>query len=382
MLTSIRGYVEVYDSELHARCAAETPADAEAVAQTFRATTTDTYPAAQLATYLSHHADLVQQLSGVVPHRVISQSIAPVAGKTAELPVVVSARLLSSNLSRTFNAALHALTELHDYAIPPATRAADGGAAAGAAAAPPQAALLALSQLHAEYGHMGHAMAALMEAVDVDQGGGDGEWLVTCLMQLCALMRTVLPEQSALAKSPTAVMQVRGGLIAAQGCARAAAAVCVTRLSISSLPPARAEAAARVAEPTKSLGASEIVCACVQGVAPTHFHLLEQLLNRCIAQALEHRLPAFFANATLALAELCTTHQVQPAAAATDAAVHMTTRKGCGRLFYSTTERSEGGGDAAAPLAVERKALTGVSPAAVVRAPFAMPGVCRCRTVL
>lgn len=106
---------------------------------------------------------------------------------------------------------------------------------------------------------------------------------------------------------------------------------------------------------------------CVQGEAATHFHLLDQLLNRCVAQSLEHRLPAFFANAALALAELATTHQVQPSAAATDATVHMTARKGYGRLFYGTTERSDATGEAAPPLAVERKALTGISPAAVVR---------------
>lgn len=123
--------------------------------------------------------------------------------------MIVSARLLSSNLSRTFNVALHSLIELHDYLIPVATRQVGEGGDGGGPTKPPQQALLSLSQLHEGYGHIGHAMEALMEAVDVDQGSGDGESLVTCLMQLCALMRAAPPSESAHSKSPAAMMQVR-----------------------------------------------------------------------------------------------------------------------------------------------------------------------------
>lgn len=213
MLTNIRGYLEVYEREAAARDAAPDDATAALVSQHFRAATSDPYPEAQLATYLSHHVDLVQQLSGVVPQRVITQSVAPVARKTGELPVAVSARLLSANISRTFNVALRSLMELHDSLIPTTTRAiarvaAAGGGTGGGPTKPPQQALLNLSQLHAEYGHMGHAMGALMEAVDVDQGSGDGESLVTCLSQLCAILRVVPPSESNHVDSPAATTQV------------------------------------------------------------------------------------------------------------------------------------------------------------------------------
>lgn len=64
MLTNILGYHEVFQREAAARETAPDAAVAEAVSQHFRAATADSYPTDQLATYLSHHADLVQQLSG------------------------------------------------------------------------------------------------------------------------------------------------------------------------------------------------------------------------------------------------------------------------------------------------------------------------------
>jgi hypothetical protein len=64
MLTNIVGYLEVYEREAAARAAAPAADVAAAVSQHFRATTADLYPDDQLATYLSHHSDLVQQLSG------------------------------------------------------------------------------------------------------------------------------------------------------------------------------------------------------------------------------------------------------------------------------------------------------------------------------
>jgi hypothetical protein len=211
MLTSMRGYLEVYEREVTARSHVETDEAAEIISQGLRNTTSDVYPTGQLTTYLSHHMDLVQQLSGVVPHRILAQSIAVLESKAAELPVIVAGRLMSSSLSRTFNAALRALVELHDYQMPPG--ASQKGVTPGGPTKPPQQALLALSQLHADFGHMGHAMSALMEAVDVDQGSGESEWLVTCLLQLCMLMRVVPPGQGALAQSQAAVMQVCAGTL-------------------------------------------------------------------------------------------------------------------------------------------------------------------------
>ena len=172
-------------------------------------------------------------------------------------------------------------------------------------------ALLALSQLHADFGHVDRALAALMEAVDVDQGAGDGDSLVTCLAQLCALLRAVPAPRSAHAASPAASMQ---------------------------------------------------------GIAPTHFHMLALLLTRCAEQALEYRLPQFFANALLALGELAATHQTQPKEAATGAVVTELTARGGGRLTYCTADRADGAaaGTAAAP-GVERRSRSGVSPSTVVR---------------
>ena len=212
MLTNIMGYLEVYERECAARAAAPDTAAADTVAQHFRGATTDLYPDGQLSTYLSHHVDLVQQLSGaccsqfdnllgckphssghemlinlspcrgyachsrpsctttafdirqhlnvlqhiltpfemrphlrsghtgVVPQRVIAQTIAPLEGRAAALPVTVSAKLLSSNMSRTFNVALHALLELHDRLIPAATGniLAGKGAPGSGATKPPQ----------------------------------------------------------------------------------------------------------------------------------------------------------------------------------------------------------------------------------------------------
>lgn len=73
MLTNIRGYLEVYEQEVQGRAAAPSLDVANFISQSLRNSTSDTYPPAQLATYLSHHVDLVQQLSGVVPQRIISQ---------------------------------------------------------------------------------------------------------------------------------------------------------------------------------------------------------------------------------------------------------------------------------------------------------------------
>lgn len=132
---------------------------------------------------------------------------------------------------RTYNAALSELLHFHDCALPASTAPAAGrGRAATAAAAaaadgrsrPLQAALLSLSQLHVEHGHMSAATTALLEAVDVDQGSGDAAALVMCLLQLCVIMRATPPfdHDRGAAKSPTAMMQVRR--IAKHLCAAAA----------------------------------------------------------------------------------------------------------------------------------------------------------------
>jgi hypothetical protein len=105
----------------------------------------------------------------------------------------------------------------------------------------------------------------------------------------------------------------------------------------------------------------------LQGVPATHFHLLVQLLSRCIAQALEHRLPMFFAAALVALSEVVTTHQAQPAGAAPERSVCMTVCKGRNRLSYTCIERSiDGGADGVGRALLEWKTLVGISPAAVV----------------
>lgn len=211
MLTNVRGYVEVWHAESAGRRGTDDDDAMEQISHAFRVATGDPYPDGQLATYLSHHADLVQQLAGVLPHRVAAAPAgAPAApahgGAGAAEPVAVAARVRAASLGRTFNVALRSLYELHDLTIPRAARTAASG---GGATKPPQQALLALSQLHAQYGHTGRALEALMEAVDVDQGSGDGESLVMCLLQLCAILRAAPPEATAHAHGPDAHMQVR-----------------------------------------------------------------------------------------------------------------------------------------------------------------------------
>lgn len=105
----------------------------------------------------------------------------------------------------------------------------------------------------------------------------------------------------------------------------------------------------------------------MQGSAATHLFLLEQLLQRCVAQAAAQRLPVFFTNATLALAELASQHQTQPAGAPTTASVTVLRTAGEPRLAYSA---SEGKGEKRADgssVQVQPAVVTGVSPAAVVR---------------
>jgi Anaphase-promoting complex subunit 5 len=73
---------------------------------------------------------------------------------------------------------------------------------------PLQQALLSLSQLHIDHGHVDAATTALLEAVDVDQGSGDTHAMVMCLMQLCVIMHATTPDCTGEAKSPAALMQV------------------------------------------------------------------------------------------------------------------------------------------------------------------------------
>ena len=67
---------------------------------------------------------------------------------------------------------------------------------------PLQQALLSLSQLHIDHGHVDAATTALLEAVDVDQGSGDAQAMVMCLMQLCVIMHATTPDCTEEAKSP------------------------------------------------------------------------------------------------------------------------------------------------------------------------------------
>jgi hypothetical protein len=112
---------------------------------------------------------------------------------------------------------------------------------------------------------------------------------------------------------------------------------------------------------------------CMQGPAATHLHLLEALLQRCVAQAATHRLPSFFANGVLALAEHATLHQPQPSGAPTAADVAALATSGETRLTFCPSE-SKGekrGALTAAPTDNESQnttvAVRRASPACVVR---------------
>ena len=119
--------------------------------------------------------------------------------------------------------------------------------------------------------------------------------------------------------------------------------------------------------------AASCIHACVQGPAATHLHLLEALLQRCVAQAALHRLPRFFANGILALAEHATLHQPQPAGAPTAADVSALTTAGEPRLtFCPAADKGERrAAAAAAPLDESAQhatvAVRRPSPACVVR---------------
>eukprot|EP00892_Ulva_mutabilis_P000945 jgi/Ulvmu1/10851/UM007_0025.1 len=315
MLTNVRGYLEVYQQELRLRLAIETPEDT-AAADTCFASTRMLRPAPQLAACLAHHGDRVRQLAGMMPLQAVAADLDSVAAAAPGVPIVHAAKAHISTLSKTYNAALSELLHFHDHALPASMAAQAGGRAHGVPAGadgrsrPLQTALLSLSQLHLEHGHMEAATTALLEAVDTDQGSGDTEALVLCLLQLCIIMRATPPfEHDRGAQSPTAMMQ---------------------------------------------------------GSAAKHIFLLEQLLQRCVAQAAAQRLPVFFANATLALAELASQHQPQPAGAPTTASVAVLRAAGEPRLAYSVSEgkgekRAEGGA-----VQVQPGVATGVSPAVVV----------------
>ena len=77
MLTNIRGYLEVYENEVCARAAAPSAEAADRLSREMRKSTADLFPDAQLATYLSHHVDVMQQLSGVIEQRSVAQVRTP-----------------------------------------------------------------------------------------------------------------------------------------------------------------------------------------------------------------------------------------------------------------------------------------------------------------
>lgn len=120
------------------------------------------------------------------------------------------------HVCRTYNAALAALLHFHDCMVPASTAQQPAqGAPGGAQQLPPasrarplQQALLSLSQLHVAHGHVDAATTALLEAVDVDQGSGDAQAMVMCLLQLCVIMHATTPDCGGEAKSPAALMQV------------------------------------------------------------------------------------------------------------------------------------------------------------------------------
>lgn len=120
-----------------------------------------------------------------------------------------------AHVCRTYNAALSALLHFHDCMVPAST----AQRAVYSAATPPQLpqesrsrplqqALLSLSQLHIDHGHVDAATTALLEAVDVDQGSGDTHAMVMCLMQLCVIMNATTPDCTGESNSPASLMQV------------------------------------------------------------------------------------------------------------------------------------------------------------------------------
>lgn len=125
----------------------------------------------------------------------------------------------------------------------------------------------------------------------------------------------------------------------------------------------------------------------MQGPAATHLHLLEALLQRCVAQAALHRLPTFFANGVLALAEHATLHQPQPSGAPTTAYISALATAGEARLTFCPVDSK---GDKRGALAPEPAsgeaqhacvAVRRASPACVVRYHGIPEAACALHTV-
>lgn len=99
MLTNVAGYLEVYQQELQQRLAITRPEDTIAADAAFSSTRT-LCPAPQLAACLTHHADLMRQLSGVMPLQSVASDLAAVAAAAPSVPVVHAAKAGISAMSK------------------------------------------------------------------------------------------------------------------------------------------------------------------------------------------------------------------------------------------------------------------------------------------
>lgn len=99
MLTNVRGYLEVYQQELRQRLAITSQEDTVAADAAFSSTRT-LCPAPQLAACLTHHADVVRQLAGVLPLQAVAADLAAVAAAAPSVPVVHAAKAHVSTLSK------------------------------------------------------------------------------------------------------------------------------------------------------------------------------------------------------------------------------------------------------------------------------------------
>lgn len=105
MLTNVAGYLEVYQQELQQRLAITSPEDTIAADAAF-SSTRKLCPAPQLAACLTHHADLMRQLSGVMPLQSVASDLAAVAAAAPSVPVVHAAKAGISAMSKCGSALL------------------------------------------------------------------------------------------------------------------------------------------------------------------------------------------------------------------------------------------------------------------------------------
>lgn len=117
MLTNVAGYLEVYEQELQQRLEISTQADTLAADAAFSSTRT-LCPAPQLAACLTHHADLMRHLSGVMPLQAVASDLAAVAAAAPSVPVVHAAKAGVSAWSKCAPAVMTAADAAHAPGVP------------------------------------------------------------------------------------------------------------------------------------------------------------------------------------------------------------------------------------------------------------------------